>query len=104
MSLSIFDFFGKWIFEYSDLNSNKECLRTILPNTILDNESVIQTMLFYKEKVISMIKASGADGQDFKDKIQDLLNKKYFEKSEFTSFANSIGIKKTSEDSEEKEN
>lgn len=102
MSLSIFDFFGKWIFEYSDLNSNKECLRTILPNTILDNESVIQTMLFYKEKVISMIKASGADGQDFKDKIQDLLNKKYFEKSEFTSFANSIGIKKTSEDSEEK--
>jgi hypothetical protein len=52
-----FIFFGKWLFEFADMGSRKEILRTILPPNLLDNQSCLNIIFAYKlhlPKIVSM--------------------------------------------------
>lgn len=101
MNLSKFNFLGEWLFEYSDLSSKKEALRTILPTSILGNDTVINILIKNSGTVKSMVDNSGEEASDFLNKVESLLNGKYSENDEFISFAKKIGLKKINAEKKE---
>lgn len=101
MNLPKFNFFGEWLFEYSDLGSKKEALRTILPTTILDNDTVVNVLIKNSGTIKSMVDNSGEEASDFLNKIKSLCDDKYSKNERFIDFAKKIGLKK--KNAEEKE-
>lgn len=100
MTVVLFDFFGEWLFQYSDIENKKEALRRILPIKILENDSVISVMINNPDLINKMINNSEDGGQDFKEKISSMLENK-FENNDFIEFARKIGIEKKSKETEE---
>lgn len=102
MNANLFNFWGKWLFDYSDLTKKEESIRTILPTSILDNDSVIETIIQYPSIIKQMISLNEEESQDFIEKVRSLLEGKYKENEDFIKFAYNIGI--TKQKKTEKEN
>lgn len=98
MTNEFFTFYGEWLLKYSDLEKNKEYVRTILITDILDDEENVKLLLSLdnKEKVQNIINNAGDDAKDFKDKVSALINEngKYKDNTNFIAFANKIGVYK----------
>ena len=92
MNANLFNFWGKWLFDYSDLTKKEESIRTILPTNILDNDSVIETIIQYPSIIKQMISLNEEESQDFIEKVRSLLEGKYKENEDFIKFAYNIGI------------
>ncbi|MBO7048629.1 MAG: hypothetical protein J6W62_06950 [Spirochaetia bacterium] len=91
MTEELFDFFGEWLFMYSDITAKKEALRRILPIKIMEKPCVISVIISYSDIVIKMIKNSEDEGQDFKEKISTMVEYKS-EDTRFIDFAKRLGI------------
>lgn len=91
MDISMFDFFGDWLFQYSDLSKKEDALRRILPTNLLDNEDVSSVVIKNKEMTKKMITCS-PDPQDFIGKIKSLAETKYSGHEEFINFVKFLGI------------
>lgn len=102
MNANLFNFWGKWLFDYSDLTKKEESIRTILPTSILDNDSVIEIIIQYPSIIKQMISLNEEESQDFIEKVRSLLEGKYKEDEDFIKFAYNIGI--TMQKKTEKEN
>ncbi len=102
MSVILFDFFGEWLFKYSDIGNKKEALRRILPIKILEKDSVISVMINNPDLIKKMINNSEDGGQDFKDKISSMLENKS-DNIDFIDFAKKIGIEKKNKEINETE-
>lgn len=102
MNINLFNFWGKWLFDYSDLTKKEESIRTVLPTSILDNDSVIETIIQYPSIIKQMISLNEEESQDFIEKVRSLLEGKYKENEDFIKFAYNIGI--TMQKKTEKEN
>lgn len=94
MTVVLFDFFGEWLFKYSDIENKKEALRRILPIKILEKNSVISVMINNTEIIKKMLKNSEDGGQDFKEKVSSMLENKPLN-NDFIEFAKKIGIEKS---------
>ncbi len=100
MTVVLFDFFGEWLFKYSDIGNKKEALRRILPIKILEKDSVISVMINNPDLIKKMINNSEDGGQDFKEKISSMLENKS-ENIDFIEFAKKIGIEKINDEIDE---
>lgn len=98
MTEPLFDFYGEWLFMYSDLTNKKEALRRILPIRIMEKTCVISVILNNSDTVLKMIRNSEDGGQDFKEKIASMLDNRSNDTT-FVDFAKKIGIEKKSENS-----
>lgn len=94
MDKNLFNFWGKWLFEYSDLAKREEAIRTIIPTGILEDNSVIETIIQYPLIIKQMISVNTEESQDFIEKIRALVEDKYKENEKFINFAKNFGITK----------
>lgn len=102
MTSELFQFYGKWLFQYSMLEERVESLRTIFPSTVLDNENNMALILEYPKIMQKVVIKAGEENKNFKDKIQVLIDSKYKDKNSFVEFANTIGIHKTDQEENDK--
>lgn len=61
MTIEYFIFFGEWLLKYSSLDKRPESLRRILPVKILEDDSCLDIIFNYRDKLSSIIKASASD-------------------------------------------
>jgi hypothetical protein len=100
MNVSLFAFFGDWLFRYADLSTKQETTRTIFTLDLLSDNVSLKTIIDNKEKMPSIINAAKEEAEPFKDKIQDMFKDGVSE--DFVSLASLLGIKKKREKKEER--
>jgi hypothetical protein len=66
-----FIFFGKWLFEFADMVSRKEILRTILPPNLLDNQNCLDIIFNYKSHLPKIISMSEDEKDVFIDGLKE---------------------------------
>ncbi len=92
MSISLFEFFGDWLFKYADLENNEASLRTIFPHDVVKDNDCLQIIVQNQEKMPKIIDSAKDEALDFKSVIKDILETN--DSKEFVTFAKSIGVKK----------
>lgn len=70
-----FIFWGDWLFEYAELKERNDSLRTILPVTILKDESCLKIILKYKDNLPAIVKKAGDEAIDLKEYIIEEVKK-----------------------------
>jgi hypothetical protein len=75
ISEDMFIFFGKWLFEFSDMESKQEILRTILPPHLLDNKVCLNIISTYKSQLPKIIAKSKEDKDAFIDGLRERTKK-----------------------------
>jgi hypothetical protein len=71
-----FIFFGKWLFEFADMESRKEILRTILPPNLLDNQDCLNIISTYKSHLPNIVSKSEDEKDVFIDGLKERAKKK----------------------------
>ncbi len=101
MTNELFSYFGELLLKYATLNDkNPSTLRTIFPNNLFDEDSNVKILIQSQELLLNIYnKASDDERSDFRNKIQNLIDGKYKDKSNtpegFEEFAHSIGVSRT---------
>ena len=101
MTNELFSCYGELLLKYATLNDrNPSTLRTIFPNNLFDEDSNVKLLIQFKELFLSIYnKASDDEKSDFRNKIQNLIDGKYKDKSNtpegFEDLARSIGVSRT---------
>ena len=93
MTKDLFDYYGEWLLQYSKLEEKTSSLRTIFPSVVLDKKENVQLILNNKEKMIRVVETAGEENEDFKAKIQFLLEGDYKDSDDLKNFARRIGVK-----------
>jgi len=91
MDISLFSFFGDWLFKYSSLEEKAgDVMRTIMIASLLDDEACLDKIISNKEKIKLLIeKANQNETSDFKEAIRDRL-----ENDKIKDLAKELGIRK----------
>lgn len=95
MSNDLFEFYGKDLLKYAQLDDKTESLRTIFIPSILDKKENVLLILNNQEVMVRIVQNAGDESGDFKDKVQSLLDAEYKDDKVFESFAESLGIHQT---------
>lgn len=101
MTNELFSCYGELLLKYATLNDrNPSTLRTIFPNSLFDEDSNVRLIIQYKDLLLRIYnKASDEEKSDFRNKVQNLIDGKYKDKSNspegFEEFAYSIGVTRT---------
>ena len=102
MSVTLFAFFGDWLFKYALLAEKPgDVMRTMLIVSILDNEQCVNLIVAHEEIVKQLIESSSQNEvADFKDGIRDRLAN-----DKLKALAKELGIRKRrSKDEKEEDN
>lgn len=91
MTMEKFSYFGVLLLKYASLNK-KEVLRTIFRTDFLENRSFINTIIQYKDKMKGIIERAEEEAEDFKHKVQSMIDNQYKDDEAFVDFAKYIGI------------
>lgn len=92
MTVSLFKYFGDWLFQYADMEANQASLRTIfIPDVLRDNECM-DIILNHVDKMPAIIGSAKEEASDFTEIIKDRLASD--ESEPFVVFAKSIGVQK----------
>lgn len=91
MTIEKFSYFGVLLLENASLK-NKEVLRTIFKSDFLENRSFINTIIQYKDKMKGIIERAEEEAEDFKHKVQSMIDNQYKDDEAFVDFAKYIGI------------
>ncbi|AYD46391.1 P-loop NTPase fold protein [Arachidicoccus soli] len=98
----VFNFFGDWLFKYSDMDEQKSSLRTIFKTEIIKNQDNLNLIIENKDKMLSIIGAAKDESKDFNDCIEEML--KTNNDTNFISFAKYIGITCTGSSNDNEDN
>lgn len=91
MTMEKFSYFGVLLLENASLK-NKEVLRTIFKSDFLENRSFIHTIIQFKEQMKAIIERADEEAEDFKNKVQSMIDNQYKDDEAFVDFAKYIGI------------
>ena len=92
MSDSLFKFIGKDLLQYAKIEEKQDALRTIFIPSILDDSTNVQLLIIHSELMNKVVSNAGEDSNDFKDKVQILIDGELKENKQFVAFAKSIGV------------
>ena len=92
MSDSLFKFIGKDLLQYAKIEEKQDALRTIFIPSILDDSANVQLLIMHSELMNKVVSNAGEDSNDFKDKVQILIDGELKEDTQFVAFAKSIGV------------
>ena len=92
MSDSLFKFIGKDLLQYAKIEEKQDALRTIFIPSILDDSANVQLLIMHSELMNKVVSNAGEDSNDFKDKVQILIDGELKENKQFVAFAKSIGV------------
>ncbi|WDF75624.1 P-loop NTPase fold protein [Mucilaginibacter sp. KACC 22773] len=70
---TMFKFFGSWLFEHGDLNSQPSALRRICRKEVLEDPACVSVIVNYHETIISIYQNS-EEKEDFNNELQVLID------------------------------
>lgn len=92
MSDNLFKLIGKDLLQYAKIEEKQDALRTIFIPSILDDSANVQLLIMHSELMNKVVSNAGEDSNDFKDKVQVLIDGELKENKQFIAFAKSIGV------------
>lgn len=92
MSDNLFKLIGKDLLQYAKIEEKQDALRTIFIPSILDDSANVQLLIMHSELMNKVVSNAGEDSNDFKDKVQALIDGELKENKQFIAFAKSIGV------------
>lgn len=87
MNVSLFNYFGRWLFQFSKLNNLGQDFEKIFPSDILSDGTSINILIEYKKEFKSILKTS------IKDDFIKTLKKKAKKTQRVRNLATELGIK-----------
>lgn len=98
MTERLFIFFSEQLLKYGKLEERADALRTIFKPEFLSNKKIVEIILKHTDSVKLLVENAAEENTEFKLKIQNLLETEYKANTQFITFANSISIFISSEE------